>query len=550
MTLSNRSFGVFDPSGALDVEQPPPPPLGVDTRAASAFDPDGAEEPPPPDDAGCGGGCGTAGTTSPWGSTSVDEERASSVWPTEPEPARDEEWNPFGSTQVEGAQNYGLPLDSLVAPFLAPVVAAIEPLLQAHGLSTASSTVDDLIDVDGLVDEVVDAAVEVVLRIVGESSPSSSFAGGLPDVTAADDEDADDLASEWAGVSVRDSELPGWRTPLDPTGTGDAASGLPGGWTSPPARGSTPSMSFPREDDAPGGGPCCADLPGCTGYPPCETEDGTGHWWELDCLHDPGLTNSLQRLYAETSFSLLAAVDGVDYGDILGDGVVQPPDAEPILVSVHDDDGLYTCCDVKGMWASYYVPGQELEFPKRCTPPPNGGNLSDAPQGYIALGDNVLDPPLLEVLWSAPIGGGKKVRAAVLLHELIHRIDREAFGIGFFNEEVQVGKWKDCKRTEYRAGYEEARYLLAAPPNADCLSDAFGRATARTSQGCKRQYSKATRILADVGDFMKCFDWEELGWLIVSAALLLVFPGTVALALVGTTFNFAVAVLLVYIWVF
>ncbi len=358
------------------------------------------------------------------------------------------------------------PLLDALAPYLAVVGDAVAPLLAARGLSPADATVENLLEIEGLADEVLDAAVEAVAGVDAfGSSPrdpgtfEASNATGLlppgwPDQPSYDFAGHAPLQGRPAPERVR--------SPVE---------ALPSGWEND-ERGPV-GLMFDEDGD-----PCYPDAPPFEDYwPKCpEPEVQASDAGEVPCLEDMRFIRAEERLRSQRNFSRVPnSFRGFDYRSHLEDSV-----SEPI-------EGLYRCGNnTEHLLASWFGPPSET----------------------IRVHEDLLD---LEFEWDlvSLLTGPVDFRAAVLLHEHVHRIEDPRVGTvsappeRSYRPAGSAGQ-DDCplSGTEYNAAYIQALYLGAGEPTARMVADIYGR------RQC-HQLSRGAQLLAAAGDIIEAL---ALGW--------------------------------------
>lgn len=349
----------------------------------------------------------------------------------------------------------------VLAPYLASVTEAVLPLLAAQGLSTEAS-VDELLAIDGLVESVVGAAKDAVTRV--------NAIGLEPAAGFSDAEIATDLPLGWgpsappARVPALDvMDLPAARQP----------SGLPDGWSlhieSPPRY-----LASDLE-----GNPCYPDIPAFEDYwPKCPLpEPPTADVPDGPCLEDERYLRALERLEALDHFYRVpTSFRGYNYHDKLAD-------------SVRDNQDLYRCGSDPDptLMAAWYGPSHE----------------------GIVIYDRFLD---LSFRWDliSLIAGPVNFRAAILLHEHVHRLedpqvgtvsapaDRDHHPVGSQGQD-------DCpgSGTEYDGAYIQTLYLGAG----EIIAQMVGNIYARKQCG---QIGRSAQLFAAAGDIIAAL---ALGWI-------------------------------------
>jgi hypothetical protein len=346
----------------------------------------------------------------------------------------------------------------LLAPHLATVAAAVRPLLAARGLSLAEATVENLLASDGLAETVLSAAVE--------AGSSGLFPSG--------------------SISARErpGRLPtGWiELEMEPSGLALAAPPEARRLVTSPLGWEVHREGGPRHlayDEH--GEPCYPDTPQFDEFwPKCPQPETEAPASDAPCTEDARFLRAEQRLQSLRNFERLpSSFRGFDYQVELKRSVSRPPDE------------LYRC-------------GEHPSSPNTLASwvgPPG--------PGVVRLYERFLD---LELEWDvlSVITGPIDFRAAVLLHEHVHRIEDPETGTVSAPadrdyEPLGSAGQQDCpfSGTEYDAAYLQALYLGSSEALARVVADIYGRAQ------CAR-LSRAARLLAAAGDLI---DALALGWL-------------------------------------
>jgi hypothetical protein len=354
--------------------------------------------------------------------------------------------------ELPGAPPPAHRLLELLAPHLATVAAAVRPLFAARGLSLAEATVEDLLTSEGLAETVLSAAVE-----------ASSF-GLFPS----------------GSISARDrpGRIPaGWIEPeVEPAGLALAAPPEAGRPIASPAGWELHRESGPRHlayDEH--GEPCYPDTPAFEEFwPKCPQPDTETPAGDAPCTEDARFLRAEQRLQSLRNFERLpSSFRGFDYRVELKRSVSLPT------------EDLYRCGE---------HPGSPHTLASWVGPPG---------PGVIRLYERFLD---LELEWDAlsVITGPIDFRAAVLLHEHVHRIEDPELGTVSAPDDRDYGPgacpWSG---TESDAAYHQALYLGSSEALARVIADIYGRAQ------CE-QLSRSARLLAAAGDLIEAL---ALGWL-------------------------------------
>jgi hypothetical protein len=132
-----------------------------------------------------------------------------------------------------------------------------------------------------------------------------------------------------------------------------------------------------------------------------------------------------------------------------------------------------------------------------------------------------------------------RMRQTLLLHELVHRIDREVYGRTFNNETISLSGMS-CPRTEFRAGHQQGKYLGAS----DCLATAFGNSASRAVCGVGGN----AKLLDNLNDFGSCYSGLILVEIVAAVAVLVLFPANVALQFIEFGLSKDLVIALLYLW--
>jgi hypothetical protein len=388
------------------------------------------------------------------------------------------------------------PLLELVAPHLGPLAVALEPLFTARGLSSASASIDDVLAIDGFIDELVDLAVEIIgpLGFVGyEGDAYQSESKMSPDVVV------DDIA---------ESSPPGWEIASSPS--------------SPPVEGGVPGWKQPTErvfnlGRTLEGEPCYPDAPGWEEYfPKCKDPPLT---YTVDCLLFSQFVKAEERLSSLRHFKRIPSLWGRDYRGKLEESV----DVSDVYVC----GGSLSSSSTLSSTFAQYIPASTTSTTTGTTT----GTTTTATTGSSTASEQILigDAFFNFKTWVDILGGGafgpRDLRAGILLHEHVHRVDDLDYGVLFATSSISG---TSCLTTEYNGAYIQAKYWAAS----DCVSNIAGRAYARnfcTPLLTGRQIASAT-----FGDLDGCFS-TALGVLgiIATVAALILTPAKVAASLLA-----------------
>jgi hypothetical protein len=358
--------------------------------------------------------------------------------------------------ELPGAPPPAQRLLDLLAPHLATVAAAVRPLLAARGLSLAEATVEQLLVSDGLAESVLGAAVEAVGRVdlVG-LHPAGSISARAPS------------GSLPAGWLEQESDASG--SVALPLPKAQRLSGSPSGWEVRPSSGPR-HLAYDEN-----GEPCYPDTPAFEEFwPKCPQPDAEAPSSNTPCTEDVRFLRAEQRLQGLRNFERLPNnFRDFDYRVELKRSVSLPPEE------------LYRCGE---------HPGSPQTLASWVGPPG---------PGVVRLYERFLD---LELGWDvlSVITGPIDFRAAVLLHEHVHRIEDPETGAVSAPPDRDYGPgacpWSG---TEYDAAYLQALYLGSGEALARVVADIYGRAQ------CE-QLSRSARLLAAAGDLVEAL---ALGWL-------------------------------------
>jgi hypothetical protein len=352
-----------------------------------------------------------------------------------------------------------------LSPYLASVTEALASLLQARGLSLASVTLAELLAIEGLSEEVLEAASAAVAHVDG--------VGLRPFASQRDEVRSDDLPAGWSTApSLHDSAF----RVLKPEEARSAwpLAADPEGWGLHIARGPVHLM---YDED---GEPCYPDTPAFEEYwPKCPVPEPPLEADPVPCREDPRFLRADGRLREHRSFERLpSSFRGYDYREKLEQSVVLP--VEELYRCGENPSSVHTM-------ASWFGP-----------PGP----------GVIRLYERFLD---LETEWDllGVVTGPVDFRAAILLHEHVHRIEDPQMGAVSAPPERSyypagsVGQ-DDCpgSGTEYDAAYLQALYLGAGDGIARVVADIYGR------RQCG-QIGRSAQMLAAAGDLVEAL---ALGW--------------------------------------
>jgi hypothetical protein len=355
-------------------------------------------------------------------------------------------------------------LDRL-APHLAGVTDVLRPLLAAQGLSLTEARLDDVLARAELAGAVVEAAAAVVARGEGLAPVGAQ---ALTDRASRDQLSGSGEAEQpW-----QEAHPPGW-----------AETGLPGaprpgpspmGWTLP--RASSPRhLAYDAQ-----GEPCYPDTPAFEAFwPKCPVPETDAAFSDVPCTDDARFVRAEQRLQTLRHFERLpSSFRGFDYRLELKRSVSLPVEA------------LYRC-------------GERPSSPHALA-----SWIGPPGPGVIRLYERFLD---LELEWDllSELTGAVDFRAAVLLHEHVHRIEDPQQGTVDAPAErsyqpVGSAGQDDClwSGTEYDAAYLQTLYLGGSEAVARMVGDIYGRAQCGL-------LGPAAQLLAAAGDLIEAL---ALGW--------------------------------------
>jgi hypothetical protein len=354
----------------------------------------------------------------------------------------------------------------LLAPYLPPVTEAVRPLLEAHGLSGQEATLEGLLAVEGLAEAVLDAARAAVARIDAVGLEPFNYRGYEAPVGA--------LPMGWALERTDGDEAIASLTASEPPDAG-LLRPLPAGWDVPPAEG--PRHLAYGED----GEPCYPDVPAFEEFwPKCPQSEMDAPLSATLCTDDARFVRAEQRLQSLRHFERVpSSFRGFDYRVELKRSVSLP--TEEVYRCGERPSSLYTLASWVG--------------------PPG--------PGVVRLYERFFD---LELEWDvlSVLSGPVDFRAAVLLHEHVHRIEDPQQGAvsappeRSYQPAGSVGQ-QDCpwSGTEYDAAYVQALYLGSGEALARVVANIYGRAQCT-------QLSRTTQVLAAANDLIEALG---MGWL-------------------------------------